>query len=224
MAIVLSPDPRNWQKPDHERIEQTTLLLVEGRDDQALMARIARQLEAEGHQVNIQIRDMGGRDKWTTDLAQIRKNEFFQQNVTAIGLVQDADSDASAARQRCEQIFRQNQLPFPRRPQVIDAAGPLKTGIFIIPSLARVGAVEQLCLDSVQDTARASRSADFIDGLPEAGFPPVEDRDKAVVQAYLSAKPKLKKALWMALRDGCFDMTHDAFNEVRDFLRALTAP
>jgi hypothetical protein len=212
MNIVLSPNPDAPQPRDHLPFKESLLLLVEGRDDQALFAAIATLLAADEDVVDLQIRDMNGHTDWHKRMAQIAKDEYFRKNVRAVGLVQDADTDPVAARTRCEEALRKSELP---------TSQALRTGIFIVPSALRPGAVEDLCLDSISGTPRLDRAMEYIDGLPDAGLPQVKHRDKAVLQAYLAAKPNLCKTLWLALRRGCFDMSHEAFADPREFLRSL---
>lgn len=217
MLVVCSP----LLTPSQLVIQENVLLLVEGRDDQALFAEIAIRTSGPS---KAHILDMNGHDKWRPKVAALLKDNSVRANVTALGLIQDADTNPSAAWARCIDALRHVGLPIPaRRGNHVNTKGAIRTGVLILPGLRRRGAVEKLCIDSWTGEPGLGRSIAHVDGISSLGLPRVKYRDKAVVQSYLAIQRELARSLAVGFRrPDCIDLTAPPFRASRLFVAALS--
>jgi|HubBroStandDraft_5_1064220.scaffolds.fasta_scaffold180672_2 hypothetical protein len=189
------------------------LILVEGADDQALSALMIRHEGLE----NFRVHNMTGKTSWNRRIGVIAKQPDFQQNVTSLGLLRDADDDPGAAWDSCIGALKFCSLPTPREALEL-AAGTPNTAIMVVPSRTRRGAVEELCMDSFPEP-RLACVDQYFGCLGENGVAPTHAKGR--IQVYLAGLRDNPRDLVVACKKGLLDMGHPAFDELRGFIRAL---
>jgi hypothetical protein len=196
---------------------QECLVLVEGSDDQAVIAALVEHEGLEGFQIH----NMGGKSSWTTRVRAIVVDPGFKDNVRALGLVRDADNDATASWQSCKAALEAADLVAPAQVGEV-APGEPATCVAIVPSADGIGAIEEVCLASLPADRMACIGSYFecIDG--DDG--PAWRASKALVQAYLASLDPLARSLTIAARKRQLDVAHVAFDELRSFLYGLHGP
>lgn len=219
MGVVLSKSGpgRGNASQETPTYGQRLFLLVEGGDEQALFAKAASVLQI----TDLHIIDMMGKDDWSDRIEGLLRDDEVRRHTRGLGLVQDADSNPDATWDRCAGYLRRVGLAVPDKSEgIATAAGGISTGIFVVPSLTRVGAVEDLCLDSVVADRRLSLADNFLTAV-EAEYEPPRQRQKALTQAFLAAMPELARNLRVGVMRGVFPLSHDAFSGVTGFLASL---
>ena len=95
------------------------VILVEGADDQAVVASMIRYESLE----NFHVHDMRGNTSWGNRLETILRQPEFSISVKTLGLIKDADDNPKAAWDSCIGILQRCMLPTPRATAVL-ASGP----------------------------------------------------------------------------------------------------
>jgi hypothetical protein len=213
MPPVLTPAPTVYG-PGVTHFTQERLVLVEGSDDQAVMAALVEHEGLDGFQIH----NMGGKSGWTARLRAIVVDEGFKENVHALGLVRDADNDAAACWQSCKAALDAADLAAASRAGKV-APGDPATCVAIVPSAGGLGAIEDVCLASFPADRMACVGSYFecIDSDDE----PAQRVSKALVQVYLASLDPLARNLTIAARKRQLDVAHGAFDELRSFLYGL---
>ena len=191
-------------------------LLVEGRTAKIFFNAF---LAARGFS-EIDVQSFGG----VTDLrgflrAFVRSPGFGA--VKALGVVRDAESDATAACESVRAAFRQAGLSQPTLHALV-AAGTPATGIFILPDGRGPGMLETLCLAAVGRDPSFACVEDFVRCLGERGAHPAP-LDKARAQAFLASRARAGLEVGRAAQTGYWPLEGDAFDPLAAFLAELLA-
>ena len=199
-------------------LDRPHLFLVEGGDDQALLAMVADELGVDG----CQIHDMGGKDTgWGDTLAAVREDPMFQLNNKSIGLIRDADTDPDRVSDSCRDAFRKAGFPVPSRSGEIASDGARRFGYLVMPN-AGPGTLEDVVLGAA-DLARVKSAEQYLDALAAAGHEPPKGRQKAVVQAYLAGLPDSPRNVAVGLRQDAFHMGAESLQFIFEFVTKLTS-
>jgi hypothetical protein len=198
---------------DNVTFDKPHLILVEGADDQAVIAAMIRHETLEGFQVH----NMSGKSSWGARVELIAGQPEFSVNVQSFGLVKDADTSPDAAWDSCTGVLQRCSLPVPTAAMNI-ATGQPSTAIMIVPSRSRQGAIEELCIDSF-DESRSACVVGYFECLSNSGF--TQTQAKGYVQAYLAGLETAPRDLKVASDRGKLDMADQAFDELRSFVRIL---
>jgi len=126
-------------------IVKPKILLVEGMDEFNLFNELLNELNLR----DIQVIEVGGKDKFAKDMPQLPVRTGFEI-VTSIGIVRDADNNPQAAFQSIRGILHSMQYPEPNAP-LETAHGSPNITIMIVPDIDKTGMIEDICLNSVAD-------------------------------------------------------------------------
>jgi len=192
------------------RFELTRVILVEGSDDQAVIAGLIRSESLD----EFHIHNMIGKDKWTGKLKAICRVPGFGK-VTAVGLVRDADKDGGATWQSCMGSLSAARLPTPGTPDLLEPGRP-SIAVSIVPSRSDMGAIEEVCIPAFDQRQMAC-----VNGYFSCVDPSAIPSSKAAVQAYLAGLQPVCKDLSVAIRNGLLDFSHQSFDGLRTFLHEL---
>jgi len=196
------------------RIISSRLLVVEGKDDEGFFSAFTRHLNLS----DIQILPIGGKTLLRGSLKALKEAQGFE-DVLSIGVVRDADDNPSSAFQSVQDALRDAGLPVPREPLIPVDSTP-QVVVMILPGGDEKGSLETLCLKAVARTPEMRCVNAFFRCLEEISISP-HSRDKAMIQAFLAAKPRLKRLLGEAAQAGYFPWDAPAFEIVREFLHSL---
>jgi hypothetical protein len=199
---------------DENRVfDRPRLILVEGADDQAIIAAMIRHEGLEDYHVH----DMRGNTSWSSRLQAVMLEPTFSMNVRSLGLIKDADSNPGAAWDSCIGVLGNCNLPIPRAAAIL-AEGVPSVAIMIVPSISRPGAIEDLCMSSF-DEARLACVDGYFACLGDPQY--ARTGSKGHVQAYLAGLPTAPRDLKVAADRGTLNMASSAFDELRAFVRTL---
>ncbi|MDR1971113.1 MAG: hypothetical protein LBQ46_04255 [Treponema sp.] len=202
----------------NRKAEKPNILAVEGKDECNFFTALIEHM----HLANIQIEDMGGKEKFRSEFPLLAQSEKFYDIVKNIGFVRDAEEkEATAAFQSICGILNAYKLPVPQEPNALIGQDGRKVAIFIMPNNKDSGMLEDLCIES--------RKADPVWYCVEAFvkcYNPLIEKDKyniskAKMAAFLSTRVPIVNSLGIAAQDHVWDFDNPCFNSVKDFLTNL---
>ena len=166
---------------------------------------------------------LGGKDRFRRNILAIRAAAASRPPLRAIGVIRDADDNASNAFQSvCDALRHAGYEPPAAHGEV--SAGDPPVGVFILPDGAEAGAIETLCRRSVAG-GDASRCVDaFIDCLKDQKVLRSRNEDKTFAHAWLAAGEDPVARVGEGARQGAWDFDSEAFADLSEFLRRLFAP
>lgn len=93
-------------------------------------------------------------------------------------------------------------------------------GIFIMPNNLNNGMHEDLCLESIKNSAIMDCVDDYINCIPHkaANF----KYSKAKTQVFLASKTDIAKSVGISAQKGYWDFNNPCFNSIKDFLINLS--
>ena len=203
--------------PRAEEIKSAIQLLVEGNDSRNFFEAFVEHLSLE----NIQIQNFGGVSELGGFLRALVNAPGFQ-TVQSLGIVRDAEMSAGGAFQSVQSALSNAALPVPDSPAERTNTSPAVT-VLILPGDNRQGMLETLLCESFAATPVEDCIDDFfkcVESLPDVS---IERSDKARAHAYLTTKPNPHFSVGVAAKNDYWDLDHNVFSTVRDFLQMIAA-
>lgn len=195
-------------------IEQSTVLVVEGRDDEFFFRAFIDHLKLGG----IQILSIGGKSRLKDELEAIIKTPGFS-NVISLGIVRDADVNPISAFQGVCDVLRSLGLPTPSKPLMPVGFKP-KVVVMVLPG-EEPGALEDLCLKSVEEDPVMTCVEQYFQCLQQKGISLPRNMSKAKVQVFLASKPRAGLRLGEAAQAGYWPLESEVFRGLREFINKL---
>lgn len=190
-------------------------LLVEGPDEIAFFQHLLAHLEI----ADVQIQSYGGTSqlkKWFKGF--VRVPNFH--TVESIGIVQDADENASSAFDRVCNVLTNAGQKSPDRPFSFSSGKP-RINIGILPGPdAQSGMLEDLCLMTVEDDSAMACVISYLDCIQTLSDPP-KNLAKAKLQAFLASRKEPTIGLRRASEKGDWNWNHPALSPIVDLLKSL---
>ncbi len=195
------------------------LLAVEGKDECNFFKAMLKHENIN----NIQIIDIGGKDRFKTEFPLMINTEGFSE-VDTIGFVRDAEQSlADSAFSSICSILRKYNFPTPKNINTIIDKNNIKIGVFIVPNNIDEGMLEDLCIESVISKPIFECVNKYIEcclsHLPE------NEKNinisKAKIQTYLATKKPIANTLGLAATKGYWDFKEDCFSEIKQFIHNL---
>ena len=196
-------------------VEEPVQLLVEGNDQrnffQAFLNHVGRS--------DVRVHDFGGVHELRGFLLALVDAPRFRETVRSIGIVRDAECSAPAAFQSVRSSLERAGLTAPARPEERSGAEP-SVSVLILPDGSRPGMLETLLCETFAATSMDECIDAFFE-CAEALGESVDRPYKARARAYLATRPDPHLSVGVAAKRGYWDLDHDAFGNVRDFLTKL---
>ncbi len=193
------------------------VLLVEGTDEVNLIGAMLRSWKL-GH---IQVIEVGGKDKIRTNLdVVISEARTRRIELTAIGVLRDADAYPERALQSVTDALRSLKLPTPTVHGTFVQGTP-SVGVYVLPDGTAAGAIEQLCWQVVEKTPAGRCSNVYLECLEESGALASKNAAKTLVHAYLAAQDDPSARVGEGALKGYWPFDHAAFDPLRAFVRRL---
>ena len=197
------------------QVKEPVQLLVEGNDQrnffEAFLDHVGRS--------EVQVHDFGGVYELRGFLLALVDAPGFPETVRSVGIVRDAEESAASAFASVRSSLENAGLPAPARPEERTGAGPAVM-VLILPDGSQAGMLETLLCDSFAGTP-VDECIDAFFECAEALGNSVERPHKARARAYLATRPDPHLSVGVAARRGYWDLDHDIFGNVRDFLEKL---
>lgn len=202
-------------------VASDALLLVEGSDDARFCDAFLRR---ELQQTTVQIVQVGGTANFRPFITNTLKAAENLPNLRRLGIVTDADTDATAAFQRVRNALAAAGFPAPRQVWETAQSGNLIVSIAVLPDGSATGDLERLCLRSIAGDPLTDCVDEYIACATAAGRE-IAELNKAKLHAYLAAvgsQPGLR--LGEAAEAGVWNWQSAAFDQIRQFLLDLAGP
>ncbi len=199
-------------------IESTQLLVVEGKDECSFFEAILKYENIN----NIQVIDIGGKDKFKFELPALLNLEGFSK-VHTLGFVRDAEENQadSAFSSICDTL-KENGLPVPKAVNTIVDVNNIKLSIFIMPNNIDEGMLEDLCIQSVKQETVFKCVDKYIECCQMYSLDVKNIKiSKAKIQTYLAIKNPIVNSLGLAALKGYWDFSENCFSEIKQFLHIL---
>jgi hypothetical protein len=201
---------------DLKPFTQSKVIIVEGNDDLGLLKAMMQSLGLTGFDwANCQ-----GKTSIPDAIQAVKNTSGFENAVTSLGIVKDADDDADSAFQSICGALESAGLDVPSQPLITTQGIPHIT-VMIWPCGRSQGILEDVCLESVAESREMKCVNDYFECLRLKGVNKPRIPSKAKVQAFLSARPETYPHLGVAASKGDWPLDHTAFNEIRSFLAML---
>ena len=202
--------------PEPNTIESRIQLLVEGNDQRNFFEAFIDHLSL----ADIQIQNFGGVTDLRPFLSILVKRSGFRETVQSVGIVRDAETSAQAAFQSVQSSLENAGLPVPNQPERRAGSSPAVT-VLILPGDNSPGMLETLLNETFANTPEEVCINAFFDCVEVLPTVSINNPDKARAYAYLTTKPNPHHSVGMAAKQSYWDLDHDVFSRVRQFLRAL---
>jgi hypothetical protein len=189
------------------------LLLVEGQTPLHFCEALLREL---GLSDQVEVRSFGGVTQLRAQLAALVASPEFARLVTAVGVVRDAEGNATGARNSVETAFQTVAATYPH-------FGLVARSCHILPNDHDPGNIEDLCLASLTAEPVFACVDAFFDCAKQAGvtFPAAGVPAKSRVQAFLATRPDVQLFPGQAAYRNYFAWDSPAFDGLKAFLRNL---
>ncbi len=197
-------------------IEKTRLLLVEGLGDQKFFSCLLSHLG-----IDAQVIPLEGKSNTRDRLDAVRNAPGFGE-VTALGVVRDADISPENSFQSVTDALKAFDLPCPEK-CVEPCTGLPRVAVMLLPGKRDPGAIEDLVLKSVSDDPAMVCVEEYFSCLREQDCDLPKSESKAKVQTFLASRPKSELWLGTAAEAGIWPWESPAFDEVKGFLNSLFA-
>ena len=187
-------------------------LLVEGNDQRNFFEAFIEHLSLD----NIQIQNFGGVKELRGFLLALASAPGFRETVQSVGIVRDAETSAQDALQSVQSSLSNARLPMPNQP-----GGSPAVTVLILPGDNRPGMLETLLNETFANTPEEACINAFFECVEDASGVSIQRPHKARAQAYLATKPEPHLSVGVAAKRDYWDLDHDVFSRVRQFLRDL---
>lgn len=191
-------------------------LLVEGPADEMLFQALIEHLGVSG----IQIHNIEEVDNLQPYLRTLIQTSGFQDIVTSLAIVRDADQDAVRALDSVHDALIGVDLPAPSESLMPIGTDP-KIVILVVPHGEPSGALEDVCLASVTDDPAMICVDEYMKCVQEHAENQPNNKSKSRLQAFLSSRRQPGMLLGAAAREGYWIWGHAAFEPLKQLLQLL---
>jgi len=205
-------------KPESEKetIKENRLILVEGSHEVKFFEAFLKHMRISG----VQVKDCGGKNKMIKRMHVITKLPGFEL-IERLVVVRDADSNPKTAFQSVTDCLKKNGLTAPKTVGIFEGSSP-KVMVVILPSSTEKGALERLCLRSIESEPVLNCVDSYFECLRTKGVDITGLNEKHRIQIYLASKPEDFLNTGTAAQK-YWNFDHPAFESVRAFLTELAA-
>ena len=190
-------------------------LLVEGRDEELFFDAFIRHLGVGG----VQVWNYAGKDNLGNRLGVLVDTEGFDR-IVSIGIVRDADTSAASAFQSVQGSLRNAGLSVPNE-MLVASEGTPKIAVFVMPDNSAEGALEDLCLATLEGDPAMPCVADFLQCVNGVVETPPQNVAKARMHAFLASREDSELRLGEAAQRGYLPWGNAAFDPLTEFLTNL---
>ena len=193
-------------------------LLAEGINDLHIFIKLLNVMGI----TDVEVQHYGGTGNFRGFLNLLKEHDDYD-SVTSIGVHRDADTDSGAAGQSVRDALRDFGMPTPGQPiELAENGGQPSTAYIVIPHGKKCGAMEDVCLASIQqdDHDRLRCVEDHFNCVSELPNSPTNSA-KSKVYTYLASIENPGLRIREAARANVWDFDSDAFRPLKEFVNLL---
>ena len=211
--------------PKAEEIKEAVQLLVEGKDGRNFFEAFIKYHSEKLSLGKIQIQNFGGVTELSDFLEGFVGMTGFHK-VRSIGIVRDAEmqyaeKSAENAFRSVQDTLKNAELPVPDCPEKRKVDGRLAMDVLILPGGDhKKGMLETLLCESFAGTEIDDCISEFFQCVEPLLEESIKE-DKARAFAYLTTRPNPHHSVGVAANQGCWDLDHEVFAGIREFLKRI---
>ncbi|MBI5418255.1 hypothetical protein HZA55_10000 [Candidatus Poribacteria bacterium] len=202
------------------KIESTCLLAVEGKDECNFFEALLKHINLN----NIQIVDIGGKDKFPNEFQNLYNMERFNK-IEYLGFIRDAEKNpAQSAFDSICRVLNEHKLSIPAKINEIKNNTNPNIGIFIMPDNSGMGMLENLCLKTIELSPQYTCVNEFIACFTQHQKEEekiIFNDPKARVQTYLASRSPIVNSLGLGAKNGYWNFDHSCLDDIKKFLKSL---
>jgi len=198
-----------------QAITSNNLIAVEGQEEVCFIKAVYKHFNFIS---DYHIAPVGGKEQFKTKLPALRRASGFN-GVQKLLIIRDADDDSKSAFDSIVNLLKKENLPVPVAPNIFSQGQP-EVCVFIMPDKSENGMLEDLCIESVQETPTMTCVDQFIDCVTQLENPP-RNIAKAKAQTYLAAMPKIINSVGLAAHKGYWNFDSIELNDLKSVLELL---
>jgi len=199
-----------------QTITRSKQLLVEGQDDFAFFLALLEKMDV--HDVQIQV--YRGKKNLSGFLSTLTKLSGFEEKVTSIGVVRDANSDPQNTFYSIQNALRKAGLPVPNQPQI-----PMDNGkhvnVLILPDADSTGELETLMLRAVDNDPVMPCINRYFECVEKQIASLPNNMNKARLQAFLASKHNPSLRSGEAAHRSYLNLDSPIYDHVKRFIQSL---
>ena len=181
--------------PQIRPINQPRVLVVEGKDEIHCFSALVAHLKLSG----FQIITLEGKGNLRDRINRVRSASGFAENAISLGVIRDADQNATGAFESVADALRSAGFQRPSAPGQFFGDSP-RVGVLILSADGSQGMLEDLCLQSVADDLAMSCVDDYFACLREHADKFPANLSKARVRAFLTSREMIETGHYEQLR------------------------
>ncbi len=193
-------------------ITKPIVFAVEGIDEINFFEAFLKHCKVD----NFEIKAVLGKDNFKTQLKTLVASSGFS-NVTKLVLIRDADESSENTFVSLQNTLKELSLPVPKQEGEFNTLNNLACGIYIMPLFPEKGMIENLCLQSINDTNDNLCIDKFIECVDKKP----SNIAKAKAQIYLSIQNPMVSSLGIGAKKGYWNFNHQCFDKLRHFVGQL---
>ncbi len=193
-------------------ITKPILFAVEGRDEENFFDVYLKFLGFE----NYEIRAVLGKDNFKKQLETLINSRGFSA-VNKLVLIRDADENSENAFISLQKTLKDLKLPVPKKEGELITENGFTCAIYIMPTYPERGMIEDLCLQSIEQTNNYSCINKFIECIDITP----KNIAKTKAQIYLSIQNPIVNSLGIGAQKGYWDLKHTCFEKLKQFILKL---
>ena len=198
------------------QISSKKILLVEGRDDQAVFNALCEKMGVCG----VQVISYGGKSNLRNFVVDLTSLDGFS-DVESIGVSTDIDNNPGSARDRVQGALENASLPVPDESLTFaEGSDAARVAYLLIPHQSERGELEDVCLNAIEGAASLQCIEGFMDCV-ELHDESIVEPSKSRLQAYLSTRPDPDKRIGEAVMAGYLPYDAEAFAPLRTLIKML---
>jgi hypothetical protein len=189
-------------------------VFCEGKSDQLVIQSLAENLG-----LDFRVEWTGGKDNLSNFLESLSKRpEFAQQEVTAFGILRDANGDSNAAFASVRSALQQNNFLPPDADGAFSNSMP-RIGTCIV-GINGKGMIEDVCLQSVSGQPEFSCVDAYFNCIAQKSSR-AKFSSKARVRVWMASQVDYEYHVGKAAEEGYWPWENPAFDPIKTFLKAL---
>ncbi len=205
-------------------ITSEKLVIVEGKDEVEVLQALLPFIGID----NLQVIACGGNIKFKQEFLALIKTPGFI-DVTSYGIMQDADDNVKSTFDRILYTLKKTEQPAPKTPGEFCTENGVKVGIYLFPGKNRQGVLEDMFLETLEETP-VKKMADVYIGNLQERCPHTSEKGrfgisprvaKSKVLSVLAATTDPCNKLGIAAKQGYWDFSHPAMRDLINFLKAI---
>ncbi len=208
-----------WQLGSQE-IKQPIIIAVEGAD---YFHFLMSQLDGPPEFENVQLLDFGGVSGLSSWLTVFKSLDQSRVTVEKLGVIRDAEADATGAAEHVKSCLRSSGYPVPSGPdEIATAVNMPSTSFLIVPVDQQSGCLEDACLNALVDEEMVPCAETFLACVDRSNKNDAW-RSKVKAHALISGSDKPALTLGQSARAGLWDFNAPSLKAIIDFVRKLCA-